>query len=157
MEVVWASAGGIGPLLGGAFSQYVTWRWTFWINLPICGIAFVLSVFFLDVHDPKTKMSDGLRAIDWFGCACVLGFTLMLLLGLQLGGVTFPWKSPQVICLIVFGALCSLPFVYCEKKVAKYPLMPLGIFTQFSNVATLLVTFAHGFVRSCHLPVQIRI
>lgn len=154
---MWAFAGGVGPLLGGAFSQYVTWRWTFWINLPICGIAFVLLVFFLDVHDPKTKMADGLQAIDWFGSASVLGLTIMLLLGLQFGGVTFPWKSPQVICLIVFGALCSLLFVYSEKKLAKYPLMPLNIFTQFTNVATLLVTFAHGFVRFCHFPAQIHI
>ncbi|CAG7928163.1 unnamed protein product [Penicillium olsonii] len=146
MEVMWAFAGGVGPLLGGAFSQYVTWRWTFWINLPISGITFVLLFFFLDVHNPKTKMMDGFRAIDWFGSASVLGLTLMLLLGLDFGGGTFAWKSPQVICLIIFGALCSFLFIYSEKKLAKYPLMPMDIFARFSNVATLLVTFAHGFV-----------
>ncbi|OQE04198.1 hypothetical protein PENSOL_c001G01363 [Penicillium solitum] len=146
MEVMWAFAGGVGPLLGGAFSQYVTWRWTYWINLPISGATFVLLFFFLDVHNPQTKIMDGVRAIDWFGSLSVLGLTLMLLLGLDFGGETFAWKSPQVICLIVFGSLCSLLFVYSEKKLAKYPLMPMDIFTRFSNIATLLVAFAHGFV-----------
>ncbi|KAJ5164155.1 uncharacterized protein N7500_005985 [Penicillium coprophilum] len=146
MEVMWAFAGGVGPLLGGAFSQYVTWRWTYWINLPISGVTFVLLFFFLDVHNPQTKIMDGVRAIDWFGSVSVLGLTLMLLLGLDFGGETFAWSSPQVICLIVFGSLCSLLFIYSEKKLAKYPLMPMDIFARSSNIATLLVAFAHGFV-----------
>ncbi|KAJ5225696.1 Efflux pump dotC [Penicillium chermesinum] len=146
MEFMWAVAGGIGPLLGGAFSEYVTWRWNFWINLPVSGIAFVLLIFFLDVHNPKTGMMAGVKAIDWFGSLSVLGLTLMLLLGLDFGGETFAWSSPQVICLIIFGALCSLLFIYSEKRLAKYPLMPLGIFARLSNIATLAVAFAHGFV-----------
>lgn len=146
MECMWALAGGIGPLMGGAFSEYVTWRWNFWINLPVSGLAFILLLFFLDVHNPKTKMMDGIKAIDWFGSLSVLGLTLMLLLGLDFGGVTFAWSSSQVICLIVFGSLCSLLFIYSEKRLAKYPLMPLGIFSRPSNVAALAVTFAHGMV-----------
>ncbi|KAF4214223.1 hypothetical protein CNMCM8980_006908 [Aspergillus fumigatiaffinis] len=146
MEFMWALAGGIGPLLGGAFSQYVSWRWSYWVNLPVCGLAFVLLLLFLDVHNPKTKMMDGVRAIDWFGSLSILGLTLMLLLGLDFGGETFPWDSPKVICLIVFGSLCSLLFIYSEKRLAKYPLMPMGLFGQTSNVATLAVAFAHGFV-----------
>lgn len=146
MELMWAFAAGIGPLLGGVFSEYVNWRWVFWINLPVSGIAFILIFFSLDVHNPKTKIMDGVRAIDWFGSVSFLGLTLMVLLGLNFGGVTFPWKSPQVICLVIFGALCSLLFIYSEKRLAKYPLMPLYIFTRVSNTATLLVTFAHGFV-----------
>lgn len=143
---MWALAGGIGPLLGGAFSQYVTWRWTYWINLPVSGLAFFLLLFFLDVHNPQTRMADGMRAIDWLGSLSVLGLTLMLLLGLDFGGATFAWSSPQVICLLVFGSLCSLLFLYSEKRLAKHPLMPLGIFSRGSNIAALAVGFAHGFV-----------
>ncbi|EAW13285.1 MDR family MFS transporter [Aspergillus clavatus NRRL 1] len=146
MEFMWALAGGIGPLLGGAFSQYVSWRWSYWVNLPVCGLAFVLLLLFLDVHNPKTKMIDGFKAIDWFGSLSILGLTLMLLLGLDFGGEAFPWDSPKVICLIVFGSLCSLLFIYSEKRLAKYPLMPMSLFAQATNVATLAVTFAHGFV-----------
>lgn len=146
MEFMWALAGGIGPLLGGAFSEYVSWRWNYWINLPVSGTTFVLLLLFLDVHNPKTKMLEGVRAIDWFGSLSILGLTLMVLLGLDFGGATFPWNSPQVICLIVFGSLCSLLFIYSEKRLAKYPLMPLGLFRHPSNVASLVVTFTHGFV-----------
>ncbi|KAJ5759205.1 Efflux pump dotC [Penicillium odoratum] len=146
MEVMWALAGGVGPLLGGAFSEYVTWRWSFWINPPISGLAFILLFFYLDVHNPKTKIADGFKAIDWFGSLSVLGLTLMLLLGLDFGGEAFAWSSPQVICLIVFGSLCSLIFIYSEKRLAKYPIMPLDIFSHISNIASLAVGFAHGFV-----------
>jgi MFS family permease len=153
MKLMWAFAAGVGPLLGGAFSQYVTWRWTFWINLPVSGIAFVLIFFSLDVHNLKMNLLDGIRAIDWFGSLFFLGLTLMLLLALNFGGVTLAWGSPQVICLLVFGILCFLLFIYSEKKIAKYPLMPLYIFTRISNTATLLVTFAHGVVSAFKLEI----
>jgi MFS family permease len=134
--------------MGGALTQAVSWRWIYWINLPVCGTAFLLLLLFLDVHNPRTPMLDGIRAIDWSGSLSILGLTLMLLLGLDFGGEAFSWSSPQVICLIVFGALMSLVFIYCEKRLAKYPLMPLGVFKEVSNVACFLVTFSHGMVRT---------
>ncbi|KAB8238989.1 MDR family MFS transporter [Aspergillus alliaceus] len=146
LEFMWTISGGLGPILGGVFSEYVSWRWNFWINLPICGLAFVLLFFYLDVHNPKTKVTDGLKAIDWLGSLSVIGFTLMVLLGLNFGGETFAWNSPQVICLIVFGSLFSIVFFYGEKRIAKYPLMPLGILNNRSSIAVSLVTLFHGAV-----------
>lgn len=67
---------------------------------------------------------EGLKAIDFLGSLCVLGLTLMLLLGLDFGGVIFPWSSPKVICLIVFGVVMGGLFIMTEKKYARYPLMP---------------------------------
>ncbi|KAG9962650.1 putative MFS transporter, partial [Aureobasidium melanogenum] len=146
MEFMWALAGGIGPIVGGVFSESVSWRWCFWVNLPISGTAFFLLLFFLDVHNPRTKVVEGIMAIDFLGSLCVLGLTLMLLLGLDFGGVIFPWSSPKVICLIVFGVVMGGLFILSEKKYARYPLMPLGIFSHSSNVACLVVTFCHGFI-----------
>ncbi|KAH8433698.1 MDR family MFS transporter [Aspergillus melleus] len=145
IEFIWAIAGALGPLVGGSFTESISWRWIFWINLPICGTAFVLLFLFLDIHNPRTGVLDGLKAVDWFGSFSILGLTVMVLLGLDFGGDIFPWDSPKVICLIVFGCLMTLVFIYCEKRLAKYPLMPLGIFGKRSNVACFLVAFTHGF------------
>jgi hypothetical protein len=99
------------------------------------------------VHNPRTKILEGLKAVDWFGGISILGLVLMLLLGLDFGGETFPWNSPRVICLIVFGLLMSVFFVLSEAKIAKYPIMPLGMFRHRSNIASLVVCFAHGMVQ----------
>jgi MFS family permease len=143
---MWCLAGGVGPVIGGAFTQYASWRWCFWINIPVSGTTFILLVLFLDVHNPKTEILDGIKAIDWWGSFSILGLTLMLLLGLDFGGVIFPWNSPKVICLIVFGCLMSILFIFSEKRLARYPLMPLSLFRNPSNVASLVLCFVHGFV-----------
>ena len=146
MELVWVVAGGVGPVLGGLFSERLSWRWNFWINLPISGATFLLLFIFLDVHNPKTPVLDGLKAIDWFGSLSIIALVLMLLLGLEFGGATVPWNSPRVICLIVFSALMSIAFIYSEKRLARYPLMPLKLFANRSNAASLLVTLWHSMV-----------
>ncbi|KAL3419526.1 major facilitator superfamily transporter [Phlyctema vagabunda] len=146
IEAVFAVAGSSGPVLGGTFTEKLSWRWCFWINLPIAGSAFILLFLFLDVHNPKTSAKDGLKAMDWGGSLSILGIALMLLLGLEFGGATFPWKSPQVICLLVFGAGMSGIFIFIEKRLARYPLIPLSLFKERSNVACLLVGFLQGMV-----------
>ncbi|KAI9680046.1 MAG: hypothetical protein M1817_005062 [Caeruleum heppii] len=144
--MVWALASGIGPILGGVFTQEASWRWCFWVNLPITGLTFLILLFFLHLRTPKTPLFAGLKAIDWFGSLTVVGGTLMFLLGLEFGGVTFPWSSPTVICLIVFGLVVGAIFILIEWRVAKYPVMPLRLFRARSNVAALLVCFSHGMV-----------
>lgn len=91
-------------------------------------------------------MWEGLKAVDWMGSLTIVGGTLMLLLGLELGGVTYPWGSAKVICLIVFGLVVAGLFVLNEWKFARYPVMPLRIFKFRSNLAALGVCFCHGFV-----------
>ena len=70
----------------------------------------------------------------------------MFLLGLEYGGVTYPWRSATVVCLIVFGLLTIAVFFLNEWKLARYPVMPLRLFKYRSNVATLVVNFIHGMV-----------
>jgi hypothetical protein len=116
------------------------------MGLAVCGTTFILLLLFLDVHNPKTRLVDGVKAIDWAGSLSILGVTLMLLLGLNFGGEAFPWTSPKVICLLIFGTATVIIFFFSEKKLAKYPLMPLVLFKNSSNVAALLVTLVHGIV-----------
>jgi MFS family permease len=145
-EGIWAIAGGVGPVLGGVFTSLVSWRWCFWINLPISGLASLLILLFLDSKHEHTSFVDGMKAVDWVGIFTFLGCTLMILLGLDFGGVLFPWDSAKVIALLVVGGVMIFAFIYSEAKVAKYPLIPMSLFQRKTNVATFLVVFFHGFV-----------
>ncbi|TVY88286.1 MFS-type transporter [Lachnellula willkommii] len=143
---VYAIAISSGPLIGGALAENIGWRWCFYINLPFQGIAFALLVFFLHVHDPRTETIKGIMAVDWLGSIAITGSVLMLLLGLQYGGEMYPWSSAIVVCLIIFGVLVCGIFVGIEWKLARYPVLPLRVFTTLPIIALFVVDLTHGFL-----------
>lgn len=110
--------------MGGALTEKVSWRWCFYINRDLTsgsraheyvmrGADELLSPYYrcrlhrnfllLKLETPKTPVWVGLKAVDWLGSISIIGAKVMLLLRLQFGEVTHPWKSAAVICLIVFG------------------------------------------------------
>ena len=122
---------------------------TFWLIIhvvPLDGIAFAIILLFLDVETPKTPILAGLKAIDWVGVLTITGGTIMLLLGLNYGGVNYPWSSATVVCLIVFGIITIAIFFANEWKFARYPCIPPSLFKRGSSVACFAVCFVHGFV-----------
>jgi MFS family permease len=162
---VWALASSLGPVVGGLLTQKVSWRyvgtqlprnlavkfanilrWCFYINLPFDGVAFFIILFFLDIQTPKTPLRKGLKAVDWLGSLAMVGGVIMLLLGLEFGGITHPWASATVLCLIIFGVVVIGLFFVIEWRVAPYPLMPLALFSKRSNLAALATCFFHAFV-----------
>ncbi|KAI9171677.1 Efflux pump dotC [Paramyrothecium foliicola] len=145
LGMVWALASAVGPVLGGVFTSQVSWRWCFWINLPLCGVGGVILFFVLKLHNPRTPWKEGLAAIDWVGSLLIIGGTLMLLLGLEFGGVQHPWSSPTVICLIIFGFVTLGIFVVAEWKWAKYPVIPVHLFSHRTSVAAYGLAFTHAF------------
>ncbi|KAI0839107.1 MFS general substrate transporter [Hypoxylon sp. FL0890] len=144
--MVWAIASAIGPILGGVFTSKVTWRWCFYVNLPISGVGFFVLLFVLKLHNPRTPVWEGLAAIDWLGSLLIIGGTLMFLFGLEFGGVTYPWNSAPTICLIVFGVVTVGVFVAVEKWYAKYPVIPLRLFKFGKNISTFAICLVHGCV-----------
>ncbi|KAL2437086.1 Efflux pump dotC [Exophiala dermatitidis] len=156
MGMVWAIASALGPVVGGAFTEGVSWRWCFYINLPLDGVSLILLTFFLKLDTPKTPFWAGIQAIDWIGVITIVGGVVMFLLGMESGGVTHPWDSAYTLCLIIFGIVTLGLFLVNEWKFAKYPIIPLRLFRDRSNLASLGVCFVHGFVfiaSSYYLPV----
>ncbi|KAF4971795.1 hypothetical protein FSARC_1488 [Fusarium sarcochroum] len=146
LGMVWALASAVGPILGGVFTSQVTWRWCFYINLPISAVAFVILVFVLKLHNPRTPVKEGLLALDWPGSILIIGGTIMWLLGLEFGGVSFPWNSATTICLIVFGIFVVGLFLLYEWKVAQIPVLPIRLFQKQNSLASYGVGFTHAFV-----------
>lgn len=100
----------------------------------------------MDVHNPRTPIWRGLKAVDWLGSIALLMVTLMTMLGLNFGGESSDWKSPKVLTMITVGLALSTVFFLVEAKFAKYPVMPLSIFKNGSNAATIAVGALHAFV-----------
>lgn len=133
-------------MLGGVFTTKATWRWCFYINLPVGGVALAILYFTLKLHNPRTPIRQGLAAVDWLGSLTIVGGTLMFLLGLELAGNTWPWASAPVICLLIFGVVVASLCVLVEIYVAKFPIIPVKIFKQPRNIAILGLCACHGFV-----------
>ncbi|KAI5456919.1 MFS multidrug transporter-like protein [Mariannaea sp. PMI_226] len=144
--MVWAAASSLGPVLGGALAKKVSWRWCFYINLPTTGLAMMIIFLTLKIQTPNTPVIAGLKALDWLGSGLITGGTVMLLLGLQFGGVSHPWNSGTVIGLIIAGPLTFVAFILVEHYFARYPIIPTHLFNNVSNVAVILVDFFHGII-----------
>jgi EmrB/QacA subfamily drug resistance transporter len=138
---VWAVASALGPVLGGIFAEDLSWRWCFYINLPIVSFSIVLLYFTLHLHNPRTPFLAGMYRIDWLGTFTILAATILFLVGLQTGG-TRSWSEPMVIVLLVLGGLAYLLFPvtqWYEDTRGGSPIMPLRIFRDRSNLSALAV------------------
>ncbi|KAA8901893.1 hypothetical protein TRICI_005971 [Trichomonascus ciferrii] len=140
----WMVASCIGPLIGGALTQKGQWRWSFYLNLPIGGVALVAMTFILKIKRTKTAFFAGIRRIDFVGIVLSTAATCLLLLALDWGGTKYAWGSKIVICFLVFSGVLFAAFLVYEALVSKEPLMPLMLFTGRTKAFSLFATFFHS-------------
>ncbi|KAF3926324.1 hypothetical protein AA313_de0201265 [Arthrobotrys entomopaga] len=146
LSSMWALGSVLGPVLGGVFSQKVSWTWIFWINLPFCGIGFIMIPLFLKLNFIPSSMAAKLRRVDWVGGTIFIGSCTSFLIPITWGGTMYAWNSWRTLVPLLVGAAGLIGFVFYEKYVAAEPLIKLGVFAQRTAAVNYLGTVMHGIV-----------
>ena len=137
---VWGVSAVVGPSIGGLFSEYLNWRWIFFINVPLCLIAAATLIRSL-----RERVARGRPRLDYLGAGLLATGCTLLILGLLEGGVAWAWSSVTGVVVLAAGGVLLIAFVLVERRTAE-PVLPLWVFRRRILVMSSLVSLAVGAV-----------
>ncbi|AZB40871.1 DHA2 family efflux MFS transporter permease subunit [Bacillus sp. FJAT-42376] len=138
LGAVFGSASVFGPLLGAYITEYISWHWVFYVNVPI-GI---LSLFFI-IRFYKESQSHRKQKIDWTGAATLVVSVVSLMFALELGGKQYAWDSVQILGLFGIFVVALAVFFYVEKR-AEEPIISFWMFKRRLFAASQILAFLYG-------------
>ncbi|KAL1915190.1 uncharacterized protein VTP21DRAFT_7466 [Calcarisporiella thermophila] len=142
--MMFALASALGPILGGVFTDKVSWRWTLYINVPIVVPGIVLTMIFLRLPEVRSSLMTKLRRIDWLGSLTFVSAVICFLLSTLWGGHIHAWNSIVIIALYLVSLVLFGIFFFIEAKVAVEPIMPLMLYKSLNYVLSSLMSFIFG-------------
>ncbi|MFJ8631071.1 DHA2 family efflux MFS transporter permease subunit [Streptomyces sp. NPDC093568] len=136
---VFGASSVLGPLLGGVFTEHLSWRWVFYINLPVGVVALAVIATVLRIPRRSTR-----HVIDYPGTFLIASVATCLVLVASLGGTTWGWGSVEVVGLVLLGAVLTVVFVVVERTAAE-PVLPLKLFRVRTFSLSAVISFIVGF------------
>lgn len=136
----------LGPFFGGLIVDNASWRWVFYLNLPIGGVALIVLIIYLRVnYNRELTLATRISSIDWMGTLIFVGSIAAILIPLSWAGVVYAWSSYQILVPLIIGLAGLVAFMFFEASpLAPQPTVPLRLFSNRVSAAVFIMTFLHS-------------